>query len=371
MTPTIEEVAVAYHDCRKHKRNTQSAIAFETRLASNLADLHRDLAQRTYTIAATRCFVVTNPKPREVWAGAFRDRVVHHVLYNRIAPAFHASFSAGSCACIPGRGTLYGAKRLEAQVRKVSRNWSRQAFYLKLDLSNFFVSIHKPTLYELLRPKIHDDWTAWAAETILFHDPTGNADVRSPPGLMSLVPKHKSLFHADRDCGLPIGNLSSQFFANVYLNVLDQFVDHRIRPRGYIRYVDDFILLHESPQWLMAAQARIEQFLTSRLRATVNPTKTVLQTTERGVDFVGQVIKPWRRVPRGTLVGAAMEKIRTAESPEKRRSSANSYLGLLGQVSAHDARAAIAKRMLMHGHSVDSKFTRAFAKTKKGDACGT
>lgn len=371
MIPTIEEVAIAYIDCRKRKRNTASATAFEQGLAGNLAGLHRDLVDRSYKIGVTRCFAVTNPKPREVWAGAFRDRVVHHVLYNRIAPEFHRSFSAASCACIPGRGTLYGAKRLEKQVRSATQNWTKDVRYLKLDLSNFFVSIHKPTLHDLLRPKLHDDWTRWICETILFHDPTSSVDICSASWLMALVPSHKSLFNAKEGCGLPIGNLSSQFFANVYMNALDQFVDHQIKPRGYIRYVDDFILLHESPQFLLEAKARIEVFLREELRAEINPTKTVLQRVDRGIDFVGQVIKPWHRVPRGTLVHAAMRKIESADDADSRRSSANSYLGLLRQVSAHSARAAISKRMMMHGHPVDAKFTRAFAQTRQEPQCAT
>lgn len=361
MTPTMEEVAVAYSDCRKDKRNTESAIHFELRLARNLCRLHDELASGQYRIGSSRCFVVTNPKPREVWAAAFRDRIVHHVMYNRIAPAFHASFSAGSCACIPGRGTLYGAKRLERQVRSVTQNWSRRAFYLKMDLSNFFVSIHRPTLFGMLEPKLGTGWTRSITEQILFHDPLPTVDVRSSPELMALVPSHKSLFHAQEGCGLPIGNLSSQFFANVYLNALDQFVEHRIKPKGYIRYVDDFILLHESTAWLNEAKARIEAFLASRLRAALNPTKTVLQPIDRGVDFVGQVVKPWRRVLRGRMRPAAIHRISTADDAVARRSSANSYLGLMRQCKAYRERADIARRMLRYGHPVDSKFTRAFA----------
>lgn len=361
MTPTMEEIVVAYSDCRKGKRNTDSAIAFELRLARNLCRLRDDLASGRYQIGASRCFVVTNPKPREVWAAAFRDRIVHHIMYNRIAPVFEASFSAASCACIPGRGTLYGAKRLERQVRSVTQNWSRRAYYLKLDLSNFFVSIHRPTLFGLLEPKLGSGWTRSITEQILFHDPLPQVDVRSPPELMALVPRHKSLFHAAEGCGLPIGNLSSQFFANVYLNALDQFIGHRIKPKGYIRYVDDFILLHESTEWLAEAKARIEAFLDSRLRAAINPTKTVLQPIDRGVDFVGQVIKPWRRVLRGRMLPAAIRRVAAAGDPDSRRSSANSYLGLMRQCGAFRERADIARLMLRHGHPVDAKFTRAYA----------
>lgn len=371
MPPTSEEVLKAFEDCIKGKSGTKAAIEFKENLDSNLQLLLEDLTSKQYEISPTRCFVVKKPKPREIWAGAFRDRVVHHVMYNRISPAFYLSFSAASCACIPGRGTLYGVNRLERQVRQVTQNWAKPAHYLKLDLSNFFVSIHKPTLYTLLQPKLQDEWTTWITSTILFHDPRGSAEVRSPDRIMALVPEHKSLFHAQPNCGLPIGNHSSQFFANVYLNLLDQFIVHQLKPRGYIRYVDDFILLHESPQWLNEAQIKIETFLADRLQAEINPTKTVLQRVDRGVDFVGQVIKPWHRVPRGNLMPKALASIWEAECPAARRSSANSYLGLLRQTSAYSERSKLAKRMTLHGHHVDRDLTRAFAHNDEEALCAT
>ena len=151
---TFEELTLAYFDCREHKRNTASAIAFEMRLERNLRQLHDELQDGTYSPGRSICFVITRPKPREVWAAEFRDRIVHHLLYRRIGPAIEARFIADSCACIPGRGTLYAAQRLEAKVRSVTENWSRPADYLKLDLANFFVSIDKSVLSALLERHI-------------------------------------------------------------------------------------------------------------------------------------------------------------------------------------------------------------------------
>ena len=140
----------AYFDCRRAKRSSESALRFEIDLEHNLATLYDDLCADVYTPGRSICFVVTHPRPREVWAADFRDRIVHHLLYNHIAPAIHARFIADSCACIPGRGTLYGARRLEAMIRSQTQNWSRPGFYLKCDIANFFVSISKPILSELL-----------------------------------------------------------------------------------------------------------------------------------------------------------------------------------------------------------------------------
>src|SRR6185436_4131704 len=112
----------------------------------------------TYQPGPSICFVVTRPKPREVWAAAFRDRVVHHLLYNKIGPRFERSFIADSCACIKGRGTLYAIKRLESKIRSITENWKRPAYYLKCDLANFFVSIDKRVLATLLALKIKEPW---------------------------------------------------------------------------------------------------------------------------------------------------------------------------------------------------------------------
>lgn len=238
----------AYFDCRRHKRNSDTARAFELNLEANLRALHDELAEGTYRPGPSICFIITRPKPREVWAADFRDRIVHHLLYNRIGPAIERSFIANSCACIPGRGTLYAVQRLEAAVRSATQNWSRPAHYLKCDLANFFVSIDKRRLWAELEPRVAGTWWRGLAHLVLFHDPRQDADHRGAAHLRDRVPPHKRLGEQPAHLGLPIGNLSSQFFANVYLNVLDQHVKHRLHATHYVRYVDDFVLLHESPQ---------------------------------------------------------------------------------------------------------------------------
>lgn len=360
MSVTTNEVLCAYLDCRKHKRNTQSATDFESNLNRNIQSLKTDLNTGVYEIGASRCFVVTKPRPREVWAGDFRDRVVHHVMYNAIGPSFISTFSADSSACIPGRGTLYGAQRLESKIRSVTQNWSEPCYFLKLDLSNFFVSICKPILFELLEPKIADRWMLELTEQILFHDPTRNFILSGNAGALNLVPAHKSLFNAPEGYGLPIGNLSSQFFANVYLNLLDQFIKHQIRPLGYARYVDDFVLLHPDPAFLNEAQRRIEEFLHERLRMAINPTKTILQPVAHGVDFVGHVIKPWHTVPRKTLAAGASLALREGldNTPER----LTSYLGLLGQNDSYNTRAGICREALKAGYPVSQKMHRVYPK---------
>ena len=357
----FEDLVQAYYDCRRNKRNSASARLFEKDMEINLLELHDDLIAGTYRPGRSICFVVTRPKAREVWAAAFRDRVVHHLMYNHVAPRFYASFIADSCACIPGRGTLYAAKRLESKIRSASENWSKPIFYLKCDLANFFVAIDKAVLRKQLETRITEPWWLALATQILMHDPREDYETRSPAHLFNRVPQHKRLVAQPARLGLPIGNLSSQFFANVYLDALDQFAKHTLRAKHYIRYVDDFVFLHESPQQLNQWLAEVEAFL-PRLGAKLNPTKTILQPVDRGVDFVGHVIKPWRRTTRKRSLAQALK--RTAAAPaEDLRETANSYFGLLSQASHSEKdRAALARVVLKRGNSVNAALTKTYQK---------
>ena len=360
---SIADLVQAWLDCRRHKRHTNSAQRFEDRLERNLVDLHEELCSGQYRPGRSICFVITRPKVREVWAADFRDRIVHHLLYNRIAPRFIARFDAGSCACIPGRGTLYAAKRVEAGVRAITQNWQHPAFYLKMDLANFFVAIDKHVLHRQLARHVAEPWWMQLATTILMHDPRTNVDVRGSAALLARVPPHKSLFNAPAHTGLPIGNLSSQFFANVLLNDLDQFVKHQVRARHYTRYVDDFVLLHESAQWLNDARQRIEAWLPEKLHAHVNPRKTILQPVERGVDMVGQVIKPWRRTTRPRTLRTALQRLATMPAGEVFEAG-NSYLGLVRQAShSHADQARIARLLLDRGHAVAGDLSKIYRRS--------
>lgn len=358
---SYEDLVEAWLDCRRTKRNTPAARDFELDLEENLAGLHQALTSGTYRPGRSICFVITRPKNREVWAASFADRVVHHLLYRHIGPRFESAFIADSCACIKGRGTLYAARRLETKVRAITANWTRPAFYLKCDLANFFPSIDKRVLRERLAAKIHEPFWLDLAERILFHDPRPGVDLRGTTDQLALIAPAKSLFHQDANHGLPIGNLSSQFGANVYLDALDQHVKHTLRAKYYIRYVDDFILLHESPQQLNAWLAEIAAFLADRLGARLNQAKTILQPAARGIDFVGHVIKPHRRTLRRRTFNDALHRLAAAPA-DKLSASATSYLGLLRQAThSHRDRCRIANIARRRGRAVDHALTKAYA----------
>ena len=359
----FEELVKAYFDCRKNKRNTASALAFEQNLERNLIKLYDELKDGRYYPGKSICFVITRPRPREVWAADFRDRIVHHLFYNRISPRFYASFIADSCACIPGRGTLYAAKRLESKIRSATENWSKPCHYLKCDLANFFVAIDKNILRQQIAEKVTEPYWLWLSDLILFHDPRLNYELRGNEELLKLVPSHKRLTNQPSNLGLPIGNLSSQFFANIYLNSLDQYIKHQIGAKYYIRYVDDFVLLHESPKWLNAALDRINEFLPSKLNAKLNPTKTILQPVDRGVDFVGQVIKPWYRYTRKRTVNEAISQVNKIPAADLFE-VANSYFGLLGQADkSHHDRAKLANVLRHRGYTIKADLSKTYRRT--------
>ena len=357
---SFEELVDAYFDCRRTKRNSPAALAFEQDLEHNLFALQDELRAGTYRPGRSICFVVTRPKPREVWAAEFRDRIVHHLLHNRIAPRFYAAFIADTCACIPGRGTLYAARRLESKVRSLTQNWQRPAYYLKIDLANFFVTIDKPILRELLAERISKPWWLWLTELVLFHDPRPGVELHSRPELLARIPPYKRLLNQPAHLGLPIGNLSSQFFANVYLDVLDQHAKHRLQARHYVRYVDDIVILHESAQWLNETLAAITTFLPARLHVRLNPSKTILQPIDRGIDFAGHVIKPWRRTLRRRTFNDALNRVGIMPAADLFE-SANSYFGLLRQAShSHADRARLANVLRRRGHAVNHDLTKIY-----------
>ncbi len=358
---SFPELVAAYVDCRRTKRSSPSALAFEQDLERNLCRLDDELAGGGYRPGRSICFVVRRPKPREVWAAAFRDRVVHHLLYNRAAGRFERAFIADSCACIPGRGTLYAARRLEAKVRSATESWSKPAHYLKCDVANFFVTIDKRRLEPMLSGRIPEPWWRALVLQVLHHDPRTDVEVQGRPESFKLVPPHKSLFNAPAHLGLPIGNLSSQFFANVYLNALDQHVKHVLRTRHYVRYVDDFVLLHAAPHWLNEARAAIATFITGELGLALNDSKTVLQPVARGIDFVGHLVKPWHSILRRRTFHEALSRLAEASDADV-WTAANSYFGLLRQAThSHGDRARLANLLRRRGFAVDHALTKAYA----------
>ncbi len=299
---TFSKLVQAYKDCRRHKRNTKAAIEFEYNLEENLLKLYEDLKTGKYEISGGICFVVTKPKIREVWAASFRDRIVHHLVYNEISGDFYKRFIKDTYSCIPKRGTLNAVKQLQKYCLSASKNYTEKVYYLKADIENFFVSIDKDILFKELEKYVKEEWLLDLLKLIVYHDPKKGVELRSTKKLFALLPKHKSLWHTPISKGLPIGNLTSQFFSNIYLNIFDQFVKHKLRCKFYCRYVDDFIVLNKSAKSLNKIHKSATKFLDYALKLKLHQKKKTINLIIMGLDFVGYVLKPNRMFLRYTTI---------------------------------------------------------------------
>ena len=312
-SPLLYDLFRAYYDARKHKRNTQSQLDFEFNLEENLVKLYEELRNRTYKVGNSVCFITNVPVKREVFAAHFRDRVVHHLLHNYLSPLFERVFIADSYSCRVGMGTLYGIKRCEHHLRACSDNWRRPCYVLKLDIRGYFMHINRKKLYEQImtllevyanrknpegkywKDVLDYDLLTYLIREIVFNDPTHNCEMRGTPKEWDGLPPDKSLFHVAKGCGLPIGNLTSQLFSNVYLNALDQFVKRSLGEKHYGRYVDDFFIMSRDKAHLLSLIPRIRDFLWDELGLTLHPNKIALQSAYKGFAFLGAFIKPYRR----------------------------------------------------------------------------
>jgi len=308
---TYSNVLKAYFDCRKRKRQTLSALGFECNLEDNLYQLTQELAGRTYKPNRSVYFVVTNPKPREIFAAEFRDRITHHILINEVERIWEKDlFIANSCACRKGKGHHYGMRQAYGLAQKFG-------YYGQFDICNFFSSIDREILFLMFakviesqrKPQFWKEEVLWLAHTIIFTDPTKNFFYKGDPGLRKLVPQQKSLFNQEPDVGMPIGNLSSQFLANVYLHELDDFAVNYLKVPGYIRYVDDFILFSNDKTEILNFRDKIKSYLASNLAMTLHPKKQQIQRTSHGIPFVGYFIKPTGVVVRRNVIKSVKTRL--------------------------------------------------------------
>lgn len=280
----------------KKTHNTEQKKSCLLQIPELVDELYDELSGNHYEPSRFSCFMVREPKIREIFAPDYRDRIVHHVLVDALEPYLDKKFIFDSYASRHNKGIHKAIKRLQRFLKK-----EKTTFYLQLDIQSFFPSIDKKILFKIFlkhiralekMPDTEKDFLIYIAKKTIFHNP-----INPPPiftgnrHLLNYVPKHKSLFYAPENKGLPIGSYTSQFFANLYLNELDQFVKHRLRVKYYIRYVDDFVLLAQNPQILLDWKLKIEEFLKQELNLTLQPQKTVLQQSTKGINFLGFIVR--------------------------------------------------------------------------------
>ena len=296
-----ETLFQAYFDCRRNKRNTLNALKFELHFEKYIFELADDIRNGTYQPGRSIAFIVTKPVKREVFAAQFRDRIVHHWLIKKLNPFFENLFIEDAYACRTGKGTHFGIRRMRDFIQECAQENEGEAYVLKLDIRGFFMNISRPLLFDKLEDfiatndKVEDKlFILDMARRIIFNNPTKNCFIKGDKSLWDDLPKDKSLFHSPAESGLPIGNLTSQVFANFYLNDLDHFVKEKLHIKYYGRYVDDFVLVHPDRQYLSGLISIIENYLKTNLQLQLHPKKRYLQHHSKGLAFLGVMIKPNR-----------------------------------------------------------------------------
>lgn len=274
---SFKEVYLAYKLCRKRKRPSPDQIRFELKLSESLGRLTDELSRGDYEISPYRCFIVEKPKPREIFAANFRDRVVHHVIVSRLQPIWEKKFHYGSFACRKGKGTHAALKYLIKKHASVSHGAKKEVFFLQLDLASFFVTINRQILFDLIDPTITDEYFRELVAKVILYNPISDVIVKSTEQEKKLIPAYKSFFNREYpDQGIPIGNLTSQFSANVYLNSLDHFVTRGLRVGAYQRYMDDLLLIDTSKEKLLSFVAPITEWVLKYRQQVINPQKTII-----------------------------------------------------------------------------------------------
>lgn len=300
---SFENLYRQYLLCRKSKRNTLNALRFEAHQEKNLLALKEELDARTYRPSRSVCFIATRPRLREIFAADFKDRIVPYILVDYLERIWETIFIHDSYACRKGKG-----------VRKATLNGTHPAYYIQLDIKNYFMSIDKEILFSLIARKVKDEAALWLTRVLIFHDCTDNYIFRGEPGLLKSIPPHKTLFHAPKNKGLPIGNLNSQFFANVYLNGLDQFVKHHLKCRYYLRYCDDFVLLSRERKELLRWRNQIEAYLKEELRLELNEKRQRLSPVSNGIDFMGYIVRGDYLLVRRRVINNLYARLREYEA---------------------------------------------------------
>lgn len=294
-------------------------MQFEFNLEDHLFALRDDLLNHTYQPAQYTAFLVHDPKLRLIHKATVRDRVLHQAIFRGLYPIFDKHFIFDSYSCRMGKGVHRGVSRLENFTRKVSQNYRIPTYALKCDVKKFFASINQTVLLKLISDKIADPDSVWLIRVII-----------------------KS-YETAPDIGLPLGNVTSQLFANIYLNKLDQFVKHKLRQKYYLRYCDDFIILDRSREKLLNIIPKVEAFLVKRLHLALHPDKITIRKINQGVDFLGYVVLSHYRVLRTRTKRRILRKIRNKRISQ---SGLQSYFGALGHCQGYRIREQIIKLIL-------------------------
>jgi len=315
---SIENLFIAWQEFKKGKMRKKDVQEFAFDLEDNLFKLLKELKDKKYQHTNYSAFNISDPKPRKIHKAIVKDRILHHVIFRILYPLFDQHFIFDSYSSRKNKGTHKAVDRLEIFCRKLSRNNKINIFALKLDIKKFFASVDQEILLCLIKKKIEDKSILDLLEIII-----------------------RSFNSGLKDKGIPLGNVVSQLFANIYLNELDQFVKHNLKIKYYLRYCDDFIILGKDRKDLENLIKRINNFLQEKLKLNLHPDKIIIRKYGQGIDFLGYVVLPRCRVLRTKTKRRMLQKLSQKKmaldnnliSKECFEQSRQSYLGVLGHCS--------------------------------------
>ncbi len=314
---SIENLLEAWDEFVVGKKKRKDVQRFQLRFMDNILDLHLELKNRTYIHNGYEAFKISDPKPRDIHKASVRDRILHRAIYRKLYPFFDRTFISDSFSCRMRKGTHKAVKRFTIFSRKISKNHTKSAWVLKCDIRKFFASIDQDILMKILSKYIIDKDVLWLISQII------------------------SSFHSTKiGTGLPLGNLTSQLFVNIYMNIFDQFVKHKLKVKYYIRYADDFVIFSQNKEWLKDILASMNTYLLNELRLSLHPNKISIRTIASGVDYLGWVNFSNHKILR-TVTKKRM--FRNIKMMKGKKATVQSYLGLLSHGNTHKTKQKVFK----------------------------
>jgi len=319
-----ENLFLAWDNFKSDKRKKLDVRKFEWELEKNIFQLHKELRGCTYKHSGYSSFFIRDPKQRHIHKAEVMDRVLHHAVFSVLNPIFEQTFISNSFSCRIGKGTHKGFAALESMIRKTSKNYSQPCFILKCDIKKFFDTVDHSILTGIFKRRIKDEKTLWLLREIVD----------------SFSSAHSDIFYAK---GVPIGNLTSQLFANIYLNEFDQFVKNELRVKNYARYTDDFVIVSNDETYLRDILKPISVFLKDHLALDLHPKKISIRKYHQGVDFLGYIALSHYRSIRQKTKKRIFKKLRKrvteykagARNENSLNQCLQSYLGVLAHADTY------------------------------------
>lgn len=310
---SVGNLHAAWEKFRSGKSDRPDVITFERHLESGLVQLSEELLAGTYAHGDYHKFFVRDPKYREIDKATVRDRIVHQALYSILYPLFDQRFFFDSYSCRINKGTQAAIAKIWQYIRKESENFNREVYVFHGDVDSFFSSVDHNILFRFLTRKIRDwKYLCLCKRIIISYNP-------------------------EKVKGIPLGNLTSQIFANIYMHELDYFVKQKLGVHSYVRYNDDFFVVSTDKNFLTKLSLEIREFLMSKLKLSLPENKIIIRSLSQGIDILGAVAFPYGLVPRKRLRIAALKVAHNAKKKGYNSYIAkqlSSYIGLLSQTKS-------------------------------------